>query len=297
MRRLFFSILLLSLLAAAASPETPSDYVASVEKWRAAYQADLTSDHGWLTVSGLFWLHPGSNSFGSAASNSIVLPPSAPAEAGSFDFQDSKVVVHLKPGVHATLNGNPVETSELQPDAPTDRLVLGDLILYVHASGPRLAIRLRDKNSSLRRSFTGLHWFPVNPAFHVTARFVPYDPPKDLDSQNVLGDPIKEKILGRVEFTLQGQKFQLEAGPNSPSGLEIVIRDLTSGKETYPASRFVDTDPPVKSANGEWTVDLDFNKAYNPPCAYNPYTTCPLPVPQNRMKIAIPAGEKLYQKH
>ena len=271
-----------------------SAYRQSVEKWRHDYEAQLTSDNGWLTVSGLFWLHEGENRFGSDPLNDIVLPASAPPQAGTFDFHAGKTTVHILPGVTATINAKPVQSAELRPDSPQDRLVLGDLMLFVHASGDRFALRLKDKHSPLLKSFTGLNWFPVDESYALTARFVPYDSPKQFDSQNVLGDPIKMDIIGYVLFTLHGQEYRLEAEANPDGTLFIVFRDLTSGKLTYPASRFLDTDAPKDGPNGK-IVQLDFNKAYNPPCAYNPYTTCPIPLPANRLRVEIPAGEKLYK--
>jgi uncharacterized protein len=285
---LFFLTAFLCVFATVADD---SHYQLSVEKWRRDYEAKLTSDTGWLTVSGLFWLHDGDNSFGSDPKNNIVLPAPAPAFAGVFTFHGGKTSLRLNPDTQATMNGKPVRTADLRPDVREDRLVLGDLTLYVHASGDRFAIRMKDKNSQLRKNFTGLNWFPVDPAYHVTAKFVGYPTPKELDSQNVLGDAIKLKIIGYVSFSLKGQEIHLDAEENdSAPGLFIVFRDLTSGKLTYPASRFLDTDVPK---NG--VVELDFNEAYNPPCAYNPFTTCPLPLPGNRLHIEIPAGEKLYQ--
>jgi len=295
LRRQTISVLCLVLFAVSPSLRAQNaSYQQSVEKWRADYKADLTSDTGWLTVSGLFWLHEGQNRFGSGPASDVLLPASAPSDAGYFDFHQGKTVVHVYPGVPITLNGKPVQTSELRPDVREDRLTLGDLTLAVHPSGPRMAIRVRDKNSKFRREFTTLDWFPVDESYRVTARFVPYDAPKELDSQNVLGDPIKMSIVGYLAFTLHGEnlKLDVEAGEKGV-GFFVVFRDLTSGKETHPSARFIDTPAPKDGPNGK-TVDLDFNKAYNPPCAYNPYTTCPLPLRQNRLSIAIPAGEKRY---
>lgn len=283
----------LLLLACAASADNTA-YRESVEKWRNDYQAALTSDSGWLTVSGLVWLHEGQNSFGSDPSNAIVLPASAPAHVGAFEFHAGKTIARVNPGVTVLLNGKPVQTAELRPDVRDDRLVLGDITLYVHASGARLAIRMKDKNSKLRKNFTGLNWFPIDESYRVDAQYTPYSQPKQLDSQNVLGDPIKLDIVGYLSFSLHGQNLRLEVESERSGGFFIVFRDLTSGKQTYPASRFIDTDPPRDTPTGK-IVDLDFNKAYNPPCAYNPYTTCPLPLPGNRVQIAIPAGEKLYK--
>jgi uncharacterized protein (DUF1684 family) len=265
-------------------------YRASVEKWRQDYEADLRSDHGWLTISGLFWLHEGENKFGSDPLNDIVMPESSsPPVAGTFELRDGKVIAHIKPGAPVTMNGKPVETVELHPDSKSDRLVLGGLTLWVHASGGRQTIRMQDKNSALRREFTGLRWFPIDESYRVAARYVPYDKPKDVPIQNLAGDSLALPISGYVIFKLQGQEFRLEAEADETGALSFVFRDLTSGKETYAASRFLDTDPPKDGA-----VILDFNEAYNPPCAYNPNTTCPLPPPGNRLRVRIDAGEKTY---
>ncbi|MGC2696439.1 MAG: DUF1684 domain-containing protein [Candidatus Angelobacter sp.] len=267
-----------------------SSYQTSVEKWRQNYEADLKSDNGWLTVAGLFWLHEGENRFGSDHGNDIVLPfASVPAVAGHFDLHAGKTVVHVNPGVPIMMGGKPVESAELRPDSKQDRMVLGDLTIFVHASGNRFAIRVKDKNSKLRKEFKGLNWYPINPAYHVTARYSSYPAPRDVEIETVLGDREKLSLAGYVTFLLDGKEYRLEAEKNDDDGLFIIFRDLTSRTETYQAARFLDTDPP---SNG--SVELDFNKAYNPPCAYNPYTTCPLPSPGNRLPLKITAGEKRY---
>jgi len=274
----------ISLAARADSPT----YRQSVEKWRQAYEAQLKSDGGWLTVSGLFWLHDGENTFGSGPLNDIVLPASAPASAGSFEFHAGRTIVHVKSGVHAMLNGKPIETGEMHSDSNADQLAIGDLTLYVHSSGDRYTIRLRDKNSRLRKDFTGTRWFPVDKSYRVTARYVPYDKPKQIEIQNVMGDTLQETIPGYAVFSLHGQELRLDAEVDA-SDASFVFRDLTSGHETYAASRFLDT-----KIEKDGKVVLDFNQAYNPPCAYNPYTTCPLPPPQNRLAVRVEAGEKTY---
>ena len=282
----------------AAGAEEAAAYRASVEKWRQDYEADLKSDHGWLTISGLFWLHEGENKFGSDPTNDIVLPDSVSADAGYFEFHDGNTIEHIKPRVAATMNGKPVETAELLPDSrlghtrPSDaRMMLGGLTLWVHASGDRYAIRLRDPNSALRREFHGLAWFPIDESYRVVARFVTYDQPKQVPIQNLAGDSLTLPISGYAVFTLHGQEFRLEAQTESDGSLSFVIRDLTSGKETYAAARFLDADAPK-----DGKVILDFNETYNPPCAYNPYTTCPLPPPDNRLHTRIEAGEKAYRR-
>jgi uncharacterized protein len=281
----------IAMICALSAPGADdASYRASVEKWRQDYQAYLTSDTGWLTVSGLFWLHEGGNRFGSDPLNDIVLPAAAPPDAGSFEFHNGKTTVYVKPSVVATMNGARVESAEMHADSSTERLVLGDLTLYVHASGDRYAIRLKDKNSRLRKEFMGLHWFPVNEAYRVTGRFVAYEKPKTVLIQNMMGDIGPETIPGYVEFSLNGQSLRLDAEQDGAS-LSFVFRDLTSGHETYGAARFLDAD-----LGKGGSVVLDFNEAYNPPCAYNPYTTCPLPEPENRLRVRIEAGEKSYHQ-
>ncbi len=291
-RQVIFTALV--LLASTCLLFGDSAYRQSVEKWRLDYQTSLTSDSGWLTVSGLFWLKEGDNRIGSAVGNDIVLPATAPASVGVLTLHAGRSTLRVTPGVAVTLNGHAVQAVEMRPDSSEDRLVLGDVTFYVHASGDRLALRLRDKNSQLRKNFTGLKWFPIDESYVATGNFVPYDSPKEVDSENVLGDAIKLKITGYVTFSLKGQEYRLEGGPTSSGRFFIVFRDLTSGKETYPASRFLDVQLPTGAQKGG-PVQVDFNKAYNPPCAYNPFTTCPLPLPGNRLKIEIPAGEKLYK--
>jgi len=282
--------------AAVAALPTAVDpaYQASVEKWRHDYETTLRADDGWLTVSGLFWLHTGENRFGSDPLGDIVVPgKSVPAQIGAFTFHDGKVVVHAQPVAKLLLNGKPVTTAELHADMPTERLELGDLAFFVHASGTRFGIRLKDKNSKARREFSGLHWFPIDPAYRVTARFVPYQPPKTEQTQNIVGDFDPYVMIGTVTFTLQGKQYQLEGSENMPGTgtLFIVFRDLTSGKLTDSAARFLVTAAPKDGA-----VVLDFNEAYNPPCAYTAYATCPLPSSGNRLRLAIPAGEKNYKE-
>ncbi|HEY7406613.1 MAG TPA: DUF1684 domain-containing protein [Candidatus Angelobacter sp.] len=292
-RTKLFANICLSLIAFVAVAGFVSsgddDYAKEIAEWRQQYEATLRSDTGWLTVSGLFWMHEGKNTFGSAANNDVVLPAPAPASAGYFDLHDGSTIVHVNPGVPITMAGKPVETAELKPDSKVDRLVLGDLTFFVHAVGPRRGIRLKDKNSKLRKEFTGLHWFPIDEAYRVSAHFVAYDSPREVEIETVQGDHATTYIAGYVTFQLGGKAFRLDAEQNDPDGLFIVFRDLTSKKDTYPAARFLDTDQPK-----DGVVELDFNKAYNPPCAYNPYTTCPLPSLGNRMQIEIPAGEKRY---
>jgi uncharacterized protein (DUF1684 family) len=283
------------LVCAGANAQSDAAYKASVEKWRADRETRLKADDGWLAVAGLFWLHDGDNKFGSDPLNDIVLPAaSSPAEAGTFEFHGGKTTVQVKAGVPVTVQGKRVTTAVLRADSDpafdekADQITLGDLTLYVHSSGQRSAVRLIDKNSRLRKEFTGLKWFPVDPSYRVDAKYVPYDKPKTVQVQNMMGDFTPTQIPGYVSFQLHGQDLRLDVEIDQGE-LSITFRDLTSGKETYGAARFL-----VAEAPKDGKAVLDFNEAYNPPCAYNPFTTCPLPTPENRLRVRIAAGEKTY---
>ena len=177
---------------------------------------------------------------------------------------------------------------------PADRVTLGSVSFFLMRSGDRIAVRLRDQNSPLRTRVTGPKWFGANDAFRVSARFEPYPSPKRVRVPNLPGDLDPFDATGLVAFTLNGMTYRLEVydvgAGDEP--LFIVFKDLTSGRETYPAARFLNAARP----NAKRETVLDFNKAYNPPCAYNPYTTCPLPTAQNQLKVRIEAGELDYHK-
>jgi len=278
----------------AATSDDP--YIAEVMKFQQDREAALKGDAGWLTIAGLWFLTQPSTTFGSDPLNDIVFPSSAPPRAGTFELRDGKVTVKAAEGVTFQLNGKPLTSAELKSDVPgpADRLSLGnDLQFWVHNSGDRLSIRLRDQKSSLRTAFTGLSWFPIDPAYRVEATYTPFDKPKIVDVASLVGDSDKTPIPGLVKFTLKGQEYALEpfAEPGDAQ-FWFVLRDLTSQHETYPAARFLYAPAPV-----DGKMILDFNKTVNPPCAYNPYTTCPLPTEQNRLRTRIEAGEKKYPGH
>jgi uncharacterized protein (DUF1684 family) len=293
-------LLLIACLAIAAcgraedSPATPltgDAYRADVEQFRHALEARLTSDTGWLTIAGLSFLTKPETTFGSAPGNDIVLPGSSPARVGTFVLaKDGRISVRLEPGLQVQLlDGRPFAGGEIKTDgagAP-DRLVLGDVQAWVHKSGDRAAIRIRDKNNPLRKAFGGMKWYPIDESYRVEATFDPYDAPKQLKVPNLLGDVDTMTATGEVGFTLHGTPQRMVAVEDGEE-LWFIFRDLTSGDTTYQAARFLYTPLP---ADGK--VVLDFNRAENPPCAYNQFTTCPLPPPQNRLQVRVEAGEQL----
>jgi uncharacterized protein (DUF1684 family) len=272
-----------------------TSYVQQMEQWRALREARLKSDGGWLTVAGLFWLNDGDNTAGSAADCDIKLPKgSVAAHIGTFRLHEGKVSLNVAEGAAVEVNGTPERTAELKSDSDKggpDVVSVNALTMFVIRRGDKVGIRMKDRNSEYRRNFTGLHWYPVRPQYRVTARFVAWLEPKTIPIANVLGQTEATPSPGYVVFTLNGVETRLDAVTEDDS-LFLIFRDQTAGKTTYGAGRFLNTEMPKDGA-----VTIDFNKAYNPPCAFTPYATCPLPPPQNRLPIAIEAGEMKYNDH
>jgi hypothetical protein len=278
-------------LSVAADPT----YLAEIEAWRAKREAGLKADGGWLTVAGLFWLKEGANRFGSGGDNEIVLPASSPARAGTFVVRGAEVRVHFESGVAATIDGQEpaASTTVLHADSAgkPEVVALGPLLMHIIERGGRLAMRLKDMNAETRRAFTGLHWFPVNEGFRVTARFVPHSEVRPLAIPNILGQVEKMPSPGYVVFELGGKEHRLSGVFESPGATElfIIFKDETSGRETYPAGRFL-----YSSLPKDGQVVLDFNRAYNPPCAFTEFATCPLPPKENWLAARVGAGELRY---
>jgi uncharacterized protein len=294
--RLAIAAMQLTALALAdknPSPAAPdAAYIQSFDKWKAELVDDLKTN--WLSLAGLFWLKPGENSFGSDSGNGIVFPK-GPAHAGVFELQGTDVTVKFGSDSHATIDGKPVTTAKLQPDTSGSPTIveLGSLRIKVIVRGQRIGIRLKDLDSEQAKNYHGPIFFPLDLSYRVIASWVPSDGKKTVDVPNVLGDTTPTPVAGTVVFKINGQEVRLtDLGGNPSKGLSFVFNDLTSKTDTYPGGRFLETEPVV---NG--TVVIDFNRAYNPPCAVTPYATCPLAPKENRLAVAIPAGEKYDRTH
>ena len=289
----FCAIVGLGILMSGTLPAGDGGYGGAIEHWRQERESRLKADDGWLTVAGLFWLKAGLNSAGSAEGSSIQLPRAA-AHIGDFDFSGGKTTFHADPAVPVLINGKPAKTAALRSDTDgggPDMVTAGDLTMFVIHRGQRYAIRLKDKDSEYRRSFTGLHWYPVREDYRIVARWVPYDTPHQIAVPNILGETENEPSPGYATFTMQGHEYRLDPVLEDKM-LFFIFRDQTSGKETYGSGRFLYAD-----LAKEGKVILDFNKAYNPPCAFTPFATCPLPPKQNRLPVRIEAGELKYGNH
>jgi uncharacterized protein len=288
----FINAVLLFIFVVGAKGQT--EYEKTIQTARAEREAKLKAADGWLTVSGLFWLKEGANEFGADPRNDLVIAASgAPNKIGTFALQGDKVTLRVASGVNVTVNDKPVQEYLLQGDSVKKPEVIrhGDLAFLLLKRGARYGIRLKDKNAATRREFTGLRWYPVKEEYRVIAQFLSYDQPKEVLIINILGDVENYKSPGLLKFQLHGQEYTLEP-VNSGEKLFLILRDQTSGKTTYGASRFLYAEQPK-----DGKVVLDFNLAINPPCAFTAFATCPLPPKQNRLNVAIEAGELIYQTH
>ncbi len=289
-----FAVSLSCRVASAADKPVAVDsaYQQSFEKWKGELLDDLKEE--WLPLAGLYWLKSGENSFGTDAKNAIVFPK-GPAHAGSFNLQGQVVTVKLAPGVNVVIAGKPATTAVLQPDTTGEPTVveLGNLRFHAIIRGERVGIRLKDLDSDAVRQFRGAQFFPLDLSYRVTATFLPSDGKQTVEVPNVLGDVSATPIAGTAVFKLNGQELRLtDLGGDAAKGLFFVFSDPTGKTDTYPGGRFLQTGPVT---NG--TVVLDFNRAYNPPCAVTPYATCPLAPKENRLSVAISAGEEYDHKH
>ena len=261
-----------------------------MEKLRGERVVELKSDEGWLTVAGLFWLKAGDNTAGSASSNALVLPKAAPAQLGVFTLADGRVTFKAAPGTAVTTNGQPVTTTVLDARAgEKGALSIGDLRLFLIRRGDKYGIRMRDLRSRMRQSFTGLTYYPISEPLRVKAQYVPYETPHTIPIPNVLGQTPEMVSPGYVTFTIGGRALRLEPvyETDDKKDLFFIFKDPTSRDSTYPAGRFLHAPLPV-----DGTVTLDFNLAYNPPCAFTDFATCPLPPKQNQLAVRIEAGRK-----
>ena len=280
----------------ARRPHADPAYVAEIRAWQAKRLTALTADDGWLTVAGLFWLKPGENRFGSAATNEIVLPGAGtPSRAGDLELRpDGTVIARPDPAAGVTLDGGPVPERPLRTDrdgGSPDVLRIGSVGFYVIDRAGKLAVRVKDSRNPARLEFKGIESYPVDPSYRVEGTFEPYREPRRVSVATAQGPSQTMLVPGVVRFELRGRKLSLEPFLESPDddNFFFVIRDQTSGKETYGASRFLDVPAPAK---GSTAVVMDFNMARNPPCAFTPFATCPLPLPGNVLPVRVEAGEK-----
>ncbi len=293
-------VLTLAAPACGRRPAVDPAYVAEIGTTRALRETRLKSESGWLTLVALHWLAPGENLAGADAAAPISLEaPGIPAKACAFVLDaDGVVTLRAAPGAPVAVNGAPPTGAPLvtDRDGKPDVVTIGRVRLTVIERGGRLAVRARDPESPRRTGFAGLSYFPVDPALRVDGTFEPYAAPRDIEVPSAQGPPQKAIAPGLVRFELFGRKLALEPTVESPADdtFFFVFSDATAGTESYGAGRFLYA--PVPKAGGTKVV-LDFNLAQNPPCAFTPYATCPLPLARNVLPVRVAAGERVPAGH
>ena len=273
----------------------PNSYAKEIGQWHQERWKELGSESGWLTLMGLFWLKEGDNKFGSENDNDIILPKDRVAgHAGMFSLQNGTVrLAATQEGM--TVEGKPIKSLELKSDADDHPTIirLASLSFQIIKRGEKLGLRVKDSQNPDRLNFKGTEFYPADLKWRLDAQFEAYNPPKPMPITNVLGMESSESSPGAVKFEVDGKEYRLDAiTEKGETRLFMIIADKTSGKDTYPAGRYLYVDPPDASGR----MIIDFNKAYSPPCAFTKFATCPLPPRQNRLPFAIEAGEK-YQRH
>jgi len=276
-------------LALALLMTTPPDYDQSIKTFRQERDTSLRKNDGWLSIVGLYWLNEGTQRLGRAENREMVLSdPEIPETLGSFTKTANTVHFESTKGIDVLQYGKKISKATM-PVGPDHQLVFGNFSFFIHQSGERYAVRVKNKNSPFLKAFNGLQFFSVDQHMRVNATLRRHPKPQPVEMTNVFGDVEQYQSPGILEFNILRKKLSLV--PVLVSGetkkLFIVFRDETSGKETYGAARFLYTD-----IENDQRVTLDFNKAQNPPCAFSHFTTCPLPPPGNHLPVAIRAGEK-----
>lgn len=297
-----------ALFLAAACPQTTSPpdahdpaWQRGLESWRAQRAADLQAPEGWLSLVGLAWLTEGDNTFGSAADNQIRVAGGSAPHLGVLRLEGRNVRL-LPPGggfpPDFLVDGKSADAQSLRTDEdkPPSKLTAGTLIMLLIHRGDRIALRIKDSQAPTRVNFHGLRWYAPNVAYRARAHWIPYHPPKSITVSTIVNTTENYPAPGAAEFSLAGKTYRLEPVLEEPDANQLffILRDTTSRTTTYPAVRFLYTQFPDHGLTHPGNLWLDFNRLQNPPCAYTAYATCPLPPPQNRLPVAIPAGEKRY---
>ena len=287
------SILLAIVLGFVISARAETDYVKAIEKWRSDREADLKKETGWFTLAGLFWLKEGINTVGAGEGFDVRLTDNfTKGKFGEIDLKNGMVTLKVEEGVESQGDGKGITTNiQMVSDEkgePT-KIRTGSQTFYLIKREERFGIRLKDSQSKARMAFKGLHWFPIDESYKVTARYEAFPEPKEVMVPNVLGGKFKMKSPGSLKFTLKGKEHSLQPVEEDDGKLFIIFSDGSNRSETYKSGRFLYADKP---ANDE--AVLDFNKAENPPCAFTPFATCPLPPPGNSLDVEIKAGEKRF---
>jgi len=301
-RILLFTVIFGALLSNSSPAQDPA-WQKDLTAWRTAHTADLLKPDGWLSLIGLEWLQPGDNPISSATDNKIHLAAGAPAHLAILQLEGETVTLNPPPGGFPNdllVAGVPAKPQSLRAEANNDKvsphLTIGTLNMYVIRREAIFALRIKDSHSPSITGFHGLKWYAPDPVYRVTAKWIPYSPTKTITLVTLVGTNYDQPAPGAAEFTLAGKTFRLEPVIEDPAVAKLffILRDTTSTTTTYGACRFLYTGFPTNGVDKPGELVLDFNHLENPPCAYTPFSTCPLPPQGNRLPIPLPVGEQRY---
>ncbi len=290
------------MLAVAGFRSEDPAYREQLDQWHRQRVESLKSENGWLNLAGLFWLKEGQNTVGADPGNDLTFPSDkAPAKLGVIRLNKGVVQFEAAPEVVVQTDGQPLLGDKIvfSPTlAKPVTLAHGSLRWFVIKRGNRYAVRLRDLESPLLREFSGIDRFPIDDSYRVKARLERPTEPRTIPILDVTGQTSQQPLAGTLVFELGGKTYRLDAVGEGSDKLFILFGDGTNTHETYGSGRFLYADKPTQSdASGNGLTTLDFNQSINPPCAFTPFATCPLPPKQNRLTVRIPAGEKRYGDH
>jgi uncharacterized protein len=294
----------LALLAAPVFAQE-ANWEHELAAWRTQHVNDLLKPAGWLSLTGLEWLQPGDNTFGTAGDNKIHLAGSGAGHIGVLRLEGNNVKLLPPSGgfpPDLQVAGAPAREQLLLVEADNDKnaphITIGTLNMYVIRREDKYALRVKDSKSPTLVGFHGLNWYDPNEKYRVKAKWIPYNPPKSVTLATLAGTTYSQPVPGAAEFVLEGKTYRLEPVMEDAGATQLffILRDTTSATTTYKACRFLYTVLPTHGVDKPGELWLDLNRLENPPCAYTPFATCPLPPPQNRLPIALPVGEKRYHE-
>ncbi len=292
------TILAIGILLAGCSGQSQKstkDYVANVDQWHQKRIQSLKQEDSWLSLAGLYQIDDGTHTFGSDSTNDIVFPPKAPAQMGTVSKEGNQFSFDFAAGVNVTQDGSAVSQLEISHSDQNEsrKLRHGSLLWYIIERRGNYYIRLKDTKHPNFANFDGIDRFPVSKNWRVKATFDPFEEPKTITIPDIMGDTYQDSLYGTLQFSIDGQQYSLAplGHPQKDEEFFIIFGDNTNGNSTYSGGRYFYAPTPDKNGG----TYIDFNKAYNPPCVFTDFATCPLPPEQNRLDLNITAGEKMYR--
>ncbi len=268
-------------------------YEEEINRWRKTRLERLTAEDGWVTLAGLFWLADGENSFGRSPKNNLVANyPDFPEKAGIFIVKGAEVKFKVHQGIVITCENHPISEIKLTSDLEGTPTVLqyGTFSWYLIRRGERIGIRMKWSEHPNRKKLIGIPSYPVSDEWRVKGRFTPYETPKKLMIPTVIGIDSAEECPGEIHLSVKGHEIVLYPTGNRES-MALMFGDAGNGGDTYAGGRFL----PLESPDKEGNIIIDFNRAYNPPCVFTPYATCPIPIEENILPFPVEAGEKTVE--